>query len=59
MRGGVPLHVAVMDSDHAGKENGKKGNEQKGKSKYVLMGEVTHRWQPYSASESRIVNSLL
>lgn len=55
MRSGVPLHVAVMYLDHAGKENGEECNEQKGKSKYVLVGEVSHKWQTYSASDSPIV----
>lgn len=55
MRRGVPLHVAVVHLDHAGKENGEEGYEQKGKSKYVFAGEVTHKWQPYSASDCTIV----
>ena len=55
MRGGVPLHIAVVYLDYAGKENGEEGNKQSCKSNNVLQGEVSHRWQTYSASGSTIV----
>lgn len=55
VRCSVPLHVAVVYLDHAGKKNGEEGDEQKCKGKYVLAGEVSHKWQPYSASDNTIV----
>lgn len=55
MRRGVTLHVAVVHLDYAGKENGEEGNKQSGKSNNVLQGEVSHKWQTYSASDSTIV----
>ena len=55
VRGGVPLHVALMHLDHAGKEHGEQDDKQKGEGKYVLVGEISHKWQPYSTSGDTIV----
>jgi len=55
VRGRVPLHVAAMHLDHAGKEHGEQGDEQKGEGKYVFVGEISHKWQPCSISNDRIV----
>jgi hypothetical protein len=55
VRGGVPLHVPAMHFNHAGKEHGEQGDKQKGEGKYVLAGEISHKWQPCSASDDRIV----
>jgi hypothetical protein len=51
VRGGVALHVPAMH----GKEHGEQGNKQKGEGKYVLAGEISHKWQPCSTSDDRIV----
>ena len=59
VRGSVPLHVAVVYLDHAGKENGEEGYKKSGKSNNVLQGEVSHKWQTYSASDNTIVKQLL
>jgi hypothetical protein len=55
VRGGVPLHVPAMYFDNAGKEHSEQDDEQKGEGKYVLAGEISHKWQPCSTSNGRIV----
>jgi hypothetical protein len=51
----MPLHVPAMHLDHTGKEHGEQGDKQKGESKYVLVGEISHKWQPCSTSVATIV----
>jgi hypothetical protein len=55
VRGSMPLHVAVVHLDDAGKENGEEGNEEKGEGQKVFAGEVAHKWQPCSTSNDTIV----
>lgn len=55
----VPLHIPVMHLHHAGKEYGEQGNEQSRKSKNVLQGEVSHKWQTCSTSDNTIVKDIL
>ena len=55
VRGCVPLHVPAVHLNYADKEHGEQGDKQKGEGKYVLVGEVSHKWQPCSTSNDRIV----
>jgi hypothetical protein len=55
MRCGMSLHVAVVDPDHTGKENGEQDNEEQNEAKKVLVGEVAHKWQPCSTAKDTIV----
>jgi hypothetical protein len=59
MRGRVALHIAVMHLHYAGKEHSEQGDEQSCKSKNVLKGEVSHKWQTCSTSNHTIVKYLL
>jgi hypothetical protein len=43
MRCGMLLHLAVVDPDYTGEENGEKRNEEESEGKNVLAGEVSHR----------------
>lgn len=55
VRGGVPLHVPVVHLNDAGEENREKCNEKHDEGENVLVGKVTHKWQPCSTSEDTIV----
>jgi hypothetical protein len=55
VRGGMPLHVAVVHQNDAGKENREERNEENGKGQKVVAGEVAHKWEPCSTSEDTIV----
>ena len=59
MRGCVALHVPVMYLHYAGEEHSKQSNEQSRKRKNVLKGEVSHKWQTCSTSDTTIVKCLL
>jgi hypothetical protein len=54
-RGGVPLHIPAVHLNHADKENGEQGNKENGEGKDVLVGEISHKWQPCSTSDDMIV----
>jgi hypothetical protein len=51
----MPLHVVVVHVNDAGKENREEGNEENGKGQKVVVGEITHKWQPCSTSDDTIV----
>ena len=51
----MSLHVAIVNLDHTGKENGEHDNEEQGEGENVLVGEVAHKWQPCSTAKDRIV----
>jgi hypothetical protein len=55
----VPLHVPAMHLNHAGKENGEQGNEENDVGKDVLVGEISHKWQPCSTADDTVVKSRL
>jgi hypothetical protein len=55
MRRSVPLHVPVVDLDHAGEENGKQYDEESDEGQNVLVGEIAHKWQPCSTPGDTIV----
>jgi hypothetical protein len=54
MRGGM-LQVSIVHLDDSDKENGEERNEEKGEGKNVLVGEISHKWQPCSTSDDTIV----
>jgi hypothetical protein len=51
----MPLHIPVVYLDDTGEEDGKEGDEEKGKGKKVFAGEVAHKCQPCSTAIHRIV----
>jgi hypothetical protein len=51
----MPLDIAAMHLNHAGKECGEQDDKQKSEGKDVLVGEISHKWQPCSSSNTTIV----
>jgi hypothetical protein len=51
----MPLHVSLVHLNDASKENREERNEENSKGQNVLVGEVTHKWQPCSTSDNMIV----
>jgi hypothetical protein len=51
----MPLDIAAMHLNHAREECGEQNDKQKGESKDVLVGEISHKWQPCSTSDTTIV----
>lgn len=53
------LQIAIMHLYDTGKENGEQSDKQKGESKYMLQGEVSHKWETCSTFGCTIVKCLL
>jgi hypothetical protein len=51
----MPLDSAAMHLNHAGEEHGEQSDKQKNETKDVLVGEISHKWQPCSTSDTTIV----
>lgn len=55
VRAGVPLDIPVVHLHYAGKENGEERNKENDEGEDVLVGEITHKWQPCSTLAHTIV----
>jgi hypothetical protein len=55
VRAGVPLHVSVVHSNYARKDQGEKRDEENGEGQEMFEGEVAHKCQPCSTSDDTIV----